>query len=149
MMFFYRFHAENNQKKFRKFFRLFGRKSSKNKRVYLKMAENYSEMEISAEEFYEVINNSDKLIAVNFFAEWHMPCLMFFPVIEDLAEKMKDVRFVKMNIDDNQEVVEKHNVSTIPCLIIFRNGKEIAKIIGAQSIEIIEEKIKGCLITEN
>ncbi|MBS3075626.1 thioredoxin [Candidatus Pacearchaeota archaeon] len=113
------------------------------------MAENYSEMEISAEEFYEVINNSDKLIAVNFFAEWHMPCLMFFPVIEDLAEKMKDVRFVKMNIDDNQEVVEKHNVSTIPCLIIFRNGKEIAKIIGAQSIEIIEEKIKGCLITEN
>jgi thioredoxin 1 len=61
------------------------------------MAE-YSEMEISAEEFDEVITSSNKLIVVNFFAEWHMPCLMFFPVIEDLAEQMKEVKFVKMNI---------------------------------------------------
>ncbi|MDD5193103.1 MAG: thioredoxin [Candidatus Nanoarchaeia archaeon] len=109
------------------------------------MAENYPELEISAEEFYKVITNSDKLIVVNFFAEWHMPCLMFFPVIEDLAEQMKDVRFVKINIEDNQEIAEKHNISTMPCLIIFKEGKEINRIIGAQSIEVVEEKIRKCL----
>lgn len=109
------------------------------------MAENYSEMEITAEEFHQVINNSDKPVVVNFFAEWHMPCLMFFPVIEDLAEHLKNIKFVKMNIDDNQEIVEKHSISTMPCLVVFKEGKEIQRIIGSQSVDILEARIKECL----
>jgi thioredoxin 1 len=109
------------------------------------MANKYSEMEITGEEFENIIISSDKPVVVNFFAEWHMPCLMFFPVIEDLASQMKNVKFVKINIDDSKEIAEKHNISTMPCLVIFKQGKEINRIIGSQSIEFIEEKIKSCM----
>lgn len=109
------------------------------------VAKNDSEMEITDEEFNEIINNSHKLVVVDFFAEWCMPCLMIAPIIEELAESMKEVKFVKINTEDNQELSRKYNISTIPCLVIFKDGKEVGRIIGAHSSEFIEEKIKGHL----
>lgn len=103
---------------------------------------NDSESEITNEEFDKIINNSHKLVVIDFYAEWCMPCLMLAPIIEDLAEHMKDVKFVKINVDDNQELSKKYKISSIPCLIIFKEGKEISRIIGAHSAEAIEEKIK-------
>ena len=106
-----------------------------------------SEAEITEEEFNEIINNSHKVVVVDFFAEWCMPCLMLAPIIDELAEQenLKEVKFTKVNVDDNQELAQKYNVSSIPCLIIFKEGKEVDRIIGAQSGEIIEEKIKSYL----
>ncbi len=104
---------------------------------------NDPEAEVTDEEFSQIINNSHKLVVVDFFAEWCMPCLMLAPIIEDLAEHMKDVKFVKINVDDNQNLAGKYKVSSIPCLVIFKNGKEVDRIIGAHSSDVIEEKIRG------
>ena len=105
---------------------------------------NDSEVEITEEEFNETINNSHKIVVVDFFAEWCMPCLMLAPIIDELAEQknLKEIKFTKINVDDNQELSQKYKVSSIPCLIIFKNGKEVDRIIGMQSGEVIEEKIK-------
>jgi len=110
-------------------------------------AKNDPEMEITQEEFNDLINNSHKLVVVDFFAEWCMPCVMLAPVIEELAEKdsMKDVKFTKINIDDNSELANKYNVASIPCLIIFKDGKEVDRIIGNQTAEVIERNIKNYL----
>jgi thioredoxin 1 len=109
------------------------------------MEKNDSEMEITPEEFNEIINNSHKLVVVDFFAEWCMPCLMIAPIIEDLAEQMKEIKFTKINIDDNTELAEKYKISSIPCLIIFKNGQEVGRLIGAHTQDIIENKIKEFL----
>ena len=109
------------------------------------VAKNDSEVEITDDEFEEIINNSHKLVVVDFFAEWCMPCLIVSPIIEELADEIKDVKFIKINSDDNQGLSMKYKVSTIPCLIIFKDGKEVDRIIGAQPKEKIEEKIKGYL----
>jgi len=106
---------------------------------------NDSETEITDEEFNEIINNSHKLVVVDFFAEWCMPCLMLAPIIEDLAEQIKEVKFVKINVDDNESLSGKYKISSIPCLIIFKEGKEVDRIIGAHSSEVIENKIKSWL----
>jgi len=106
------------------------------------MVRNESAMEITDQEFNEIINNSHKLVVVDFFAEWCMPCLMLSPVIEELADNMKKVKFVKINVDDNQELAGKYGVSSIPCLIIFKDGKDVDRIVGNQTGEKIEEKIK-------
>ncbi len=106
---------------------------------------NESAIEISDEEFDEIINNSHKLAVVDFFAEWCMPCLMITPVIEELAEKLEKVKFAKINVDDNQKLAKKYNVSSIPCLVVFKNGKEVGRIIGNQTAEAIENKIKNFL----
>lgn len=109
------------------------------------VAKNDSEAEVTIEEFNEIINNSHKLVVVDFFAEWCMPCLMLAPVIEELADKIKDVKFVKLNVDDNGELAKKYGVSSIPCLIIFKDGKEADRIIGNQTGEAIEEKLNRYL----
>ena len=106
---------------------------------------NDSAMEVTNEEFDELINNSHKLVVVDFFAEWCMPCLMIAPIVEELAKEMKDVKFVKINLDDNQELAGKYNVKSIPCLVIFKDGKAVDRIIGAQPRENIEKKIEGWL----
>jgi thioredoxin 1 len=105
------------------------------------VAKNDCAMEITDKEFNSVINNSHKLVVVDFYAEWCMPCLMMAPVIEELAEKMKDVKFVKINTEDNSQLSAKYNISSIPCLIVFKNGEEVDRIIGAQDADSIEERL--------
>jgi len=106
------------------------------------MVGNESAMEITDQEFNEIINNSHKLVVVDFFAEWCMPCLILSPVIEELAEQMKEVKFVKINVDDNREISEKYKIINLPCLIVFKDGKEVDRIIGSRTGEEIEEKLK-------
>lgn len=103
-----------------------------------------SASDISEEEFNEIINNSHKLVVVDFYAEWCMPCVMMGPIIEELAESksMKDVKFVKINVDENQELSSKYRISSIPCLIVFKSGREVDRIIGGQPADVLEEKIK-------
>jgi len=109
------------------------------------VAKNDSAIEVTNEDFKSIINNSHKLIVVDFFAEWCMPCLIVSPIIEELAEEMKDIKFVKINSDDNQDLSKEYNISSIPCLIIFKDGKEVDRILGAQPKENIEKKIKSWL----
>ena len=103
------------------------------------MAKNPVE-EISEKEFTEVISN--KLALVDFFAEWCMPCVMMSPIIEELAERMKNVKFAKINVDENQALASKFKVMSIPTLIVFKEGREIDRIIGSQGADSIEEKLK-------
>ncbi len=111
------------------------------------MVNHESAIEVSKDEFDEIINNSHKLVVVDFYAEWCFPCIMLSPVIEELAESksMKEVKFTKINIDDNEELSRKYNILSIPCLIVFKKGKEVGRITGAQTTEVIEEKIKKLL----
>ena len=106
---------------------------------------NDSAMEITFEEFENIINNYNKLVVVDFFADWCMPCLMMSPIIEDLADKIKEVKFVKIDVDDNQRLSDKYEIRSIPCFIIFKNGKEVDRIIGSRDIEEIENKLKNFL----
>lgn len=109
------------------------------------MYSNESAMDITEEEFEETVNNSHKLVVVDFYAEWCMPCVMMSPLIEELAEddSMQEVKFVKINVEDNQELAEKHKVSSVPCLLFFKSGKEVDRIIGMKNIEVIENKINN------
>ena len=106
---------------------------------------NYTEMEITDDEFNQVIRNDDKLIIAVFFSESHMPCLMLTPIIDDLAEELEEVKFVKFNIEDHEDLASKHSVSNVPCLIAFKDKEEIGRIKGCSSADIIEEKIREFL----
>ena len=102
-------------------------------------------MEVTKQEFEDIINNSHELVVVDFFTEWCMPCLIISPIIEELAEQMQGVKFVKINLDENQELASTYKVTSIPCLIVFKDGEAVDRIIGAQTKEKIEEKIGSYL----
>ena len=109
------------------------------------VARNDSEMEVTENEFQEIVSNGHKLVVVDFFAEWCMPCIMLAPVIEELADEMKEVKFVKINVDDNRELAGKYSISSIPCLVIFKDGVEIDRMVGGQTGDDIREKLEGLL----
>lgn len=84
----------------------------------------------------------NKVVLVDFFAEWCMPCLMLAPVIEELSEKMKGLKFGKVNIDESADIAEQFSVMSVPTLILFKDGKEIDRFVGAVPADVLEEKIK-------
>lgn len=97
--------------------------------------------EINEKQFDEKI--SKKIVLVDFFAEWCMPCLMMSPIIEEMADYFRGkIEFAKVNIDDNQKLAGRFNVMSIPTLIIFKDGKEADRIVGAVQAEQLEEKLK-------
>ena len=85
-------------------------------------------------------------VAIDFFAQWCMPCLMMAPIFEEMSERFKGkIKFAKVNVDDNQELASKFKVMSIPTTIIFKEGKEVKRFIGAMQAEDLENKIKAVI----
>ena len=96
--------------------------------------------EISKKEFDQEIKSG--FVLVDFFAEWCMPCVMMSPILDDLSQKFKGkVKFIKINIDDAQELAQKFNIASIPNFILFKDGKQAAQFIGAVSEEEFEKRL--------
>ena len=81
----------------------------------------------------EVIN-SEKPVLVDFWAVWCGPCRVIAPEIEKLAEeKSEELKIGKLNVDDNRDTAIKYGISSIPTLLLFKNGEVVKKLIGAMS----------------
>ena len=85
---------------------------------------------VTTETFEKEVLGSDKPVLVDFNADWCGPCRMLRPAIDQLAEEREDVKFVSVNIDDEDQLAEKYNVSSIPCIVVFKDGKEAARSVG-------------------
>ncbi len=77
---------------------------------------------------------SDRPVLVDFWAAWCAPCRMLAPTVEAVAEKYAtNARVVKLNVDDNPSVSQRYGIKGIPTLILFKNGKEEERVVGATS----------------
>ncbi len=90
-------------------------------------------IELNTENFEKEVLESDKPVLVDFNADWCGPCQMMRPIIEEFAEEYKEYKVASLNIDGAESLAEKYEVSGIPCLIVFKNGEEVARTIGVQS----------------
>ena len=96
--------------------------------------------QLTNQEFENSVKNSDKLVFVDFYADWCGPCRMMAPIVEEISEEVEGVEFYKANCDDEQELAAKYEVMTIPTLLILRKGEQIKEFIGVtDKEEIIEE----------
>jgi thioredoxin 1 len=108
------------------------------------MIKKDSVTELGQREFLEAIKDKkNNFVIADFYAEWCMPCLMMAPVMENIAEKNKNVRFVKINVDDAQNLSVQYQITSIPCIIFLKDGKEVDRVIGAVDEARIEEKIRS------
>lgn len=100
--------------------------------------------ELTKEKFNEFVKEG--LVFIDFYADWCMPCVMMGPIVDDIAEKFKGkIKVGKVNIEDNQELAQKHSVSSIPSFFIFKNGKVIDQFMGSISEEELENKLNSHL----
>jgi thioredoxin 1 len=81
-------------------------------------------------------------VLVDFWAEWCGPCRMMSPILDELAPVYKDkLKIGKLNVDENQDAPTKFGVMNIPTMIVFKNGKEADRIVGAMSKSDLQKKL--------
>lgn len=100
---------------------------------------------INEKEFKEEVLKENKLVVVDFFASWCGPCKMLSPILEELQKENEEIKVVKMDIDDNPNVVVEYGVQSIPTLKLFKGGEEVATKVGFlpknSLIELIEKEL--------
>lgn len=101
------------------------------------------EKKFTTENFDTEVLASDKVVLVDFYADWCGPCRMVAPVVEQIAEEYADRAVVgKLNVDENEEIAVRYGVMSIPTLIAFKNGEVAGKLVGVQPKEVIERLIQ-------
>ena len=97
---------------------------------------------LTNENFYNEIFNTRQPVLVEFSTDWCGTSHILTPVINDMAVKFRDdIKFCKIDIDDNAETAEQYGVQRIPTILLFENGKVVDSIIGAVSREVIVQKL--------
>jgi thioredoxin 1 len=94
--------------------------------------------DVGDKDFDTQVLGSDTPVLVDFWAEWCVPCHMVSPAVEAIGdEKGEKLKVAKLNIDENLETTRTYGVMSIPSLILFKDGKEVARVIGARPKEAI------------
>lgn len=104
---------------------------------------------LTDENFEKEIKSAEKLVLVDFFATWCEPCSILGPILEKVAEDLKDkVELFKVNVDDAPVASGKFNVEKIPTVVLFKNGEAISGFVGMAPEESIKEWIEKISKTE-
>ena len=99
---------------------------------------------INTEEFVNEVENSKATTVVDFFATWCGPCKMLSPVFEELGQDMEDnVKFLKVDIDQSLELARRFEVSIVPTVIVFKDGKEAERLVGFIPKQKLEDMVKA------
>ena len=94
-------------------------------------------------EFETEVLNSSTPVLVDFWAEWCGPCKAIAPTLEELAGDYGErLKVVKVDIDENQQKAQQYNIRSIPQLLLFKDGNEVDRIIGAVPKSQLPEKIE-------
>ena len=103
-------------------------------------------IQLNTTNWNDIVLNSDIPVLVDFWAEWCGPCRMVGPIVEQLAQSLNGkVKVSKLNVDQNQEIAMKYNVQSIPSLILFKNGDEVARTVGLSPKEKYEKFVNNAL----
>lgn len=102
--------------------------------------------EVTDGSFEQIVLQSETPVLVDFWAEWCGPCRTLAPTVEAVAEQYAGAAHVaKLNVDDNPSITQRYGIQGIPTLIVFKDGEEKERIIGASSKENISRMIDKAL----
>ncbi len=99
-------------------------------------------LNITCNNFEEEVLKSDTTVLVDFYADWCGPCKMLSPIIDSVAKENKNIKVVKVNVDDAQDLAIKYQVMSIPTVVIIKNGQEVNRSVGLVNKSKIEELVK-------
>jgi thioredoxin 1 len=102
--------------------------------------------EVTDKSFEEDVLKSEQPVLVDFWAEWCHPCKMLAPTVEKVAQEYDGkAKFVKLNIDDSNQIAQRYGIKGIPTLILFKGGSEADRVVGVTSRDNIANMIDRAL----
>ncbi len=87
-------------------------------------------IKVNSQNFEEEVIKSEKTVLIDFYADWCGPCKMLSPIIDEIAEENSEIKVVKVNVDDSQDLAMKYQVMSIPTLVVIKNGEEVNRSVG-------------------
>lgn len=99
---------------------------------------------ITENQFQEEVLDNKGEVLVDFYADWCGPCKMLGPILEQVAEVLPNVKIVKINVDENQQLAQKYGVMSIPTVYLFDGGMNAGKFVGVKSKEEVIDFIQNC-----
>jgi len=96
---------------------------------------------ITNENFEQEVINSDKPVLLDFWASWCMPCRIFFSTFDEAAEEIADVKFAKINVEEQPELARRFRVMSIPTLILVKDGAPVQTSVGMKNKDGILEML--------
>ncbi|MDY3845774.1 MAG: thioredoxin [Eubacteriales bacterium] len=100
-------------------------------------------MKITAENFKREAEDNRGLTVIDFYADWCGPCRMLSPIVEEMAERFPDVKFGKVNVDEEGELAARFGVVSIPTLVFMKGGKILETSVGYMGPDALEAKIRN------
>ena len=103
--------------------------------------------EISSHEFQSEVLDSSGLVLVDFSAVWCGPCKMLAPIVEELSKELEGkAKVFKVDVDKSGDIAQRYNITGVPTVMIFKNGKEMDKMVGFQPKVTLKNKLKKYLV---
>ena len=98
---------------------------------------------ITQNEFQEEVMDNKGLVLVDFYADWCGPCKMLAPILEEVGETLPELKIVKVNVDENQNLAQQYGVMSIPTVYLFDGGMNAGKFVGVKSKEEIIDFVQN------
>jgi thioredoxin 1 len=99
---------------------------------------------VGALDFESEVLKADKLVLVDFWAEWCGPCKMIAPLLDEVARELPDkVKIVKVNVDQEQQLAQQYGITSIPTLLFFKGGAVREQVVGTTPKKVLIEKINS------
>ena len=100
--------------------------------------------EVTEATFDQKVKQQPGFVLVDFWASWCGPCIMIAPTLEAMAEKLQGkIKIAKVNIDDNHKIASDLGIMSIPTLVLFKDGNEIERIVGALGESELTKKVES------
>ncbi|MGI6153501.1 MAG: thioredoxin [Christensenellaceae bacterium] len=96
---------------------------------------------ITQEQFKPEVLDDKGIVLVDFYADWCGPCKMLGPILEEISEEMDNIKIVKVNVDEAQNLAQEYGVMSIPTVYLFDGGAKMGRFVGVKSKEEIEDFI--------